>query len=340
MLTNNNDFICYKYRISNHIYQILFLFSLLVLLFFSLNTNNYTIFGQKSDSEFSEHVDDINIVSAGDYYCNDETEDTIENIISVNPELIITTGDHVRDAKSAKCWIKMSDPIKDKMKIAIGNHDAEFAKIYKQIIKNHHLESPYYSYDFKNIHFISLSTEHPYEEGSKQYKFIKSDLKKSSTNSSIDWIIVHQHKPLYSTNADMEESERIKDTFLPLFERYGVDFVISGHNQYYERSYPMSYNKVVGIETKDQESMPERTEEDDDDDSKYIFENTDGIIYLTVGTAGDELQQVKEKEDYYIIQKEKYGFLNLKLENNGKTIIGEFHTNNDKILDKFKVKKS
>ena len=336
MLNSDNKFFSYQFGISNYMIQISFL-SLLVLLFFSLNINNLTIFGQKSDSDFSEH-EDINIVFAGDYYCNDETEDTIENIISIDPEMIITTGDHVKDEKSAKCWIQMSEPIKDKMKIAIGNHDAEFSKIYKQIIKNHNLKSPYYSHDFKNIHFISLSTEHPYEEGSKQYKFIKSDLKKSSTNSSIDWIIVHQHKPLYSTNADMEESERIKDTFLPLFEKYGVDLVISGHNQYYERSYPMSYNKVIGLETKDQESMSELTE--DDDDPKSIYENTNGIIYLTVGTAGDELQQIKEKEDYYIIQKEKYGFLNLKLDNIGKTIVGEFHTNNDKILDNFEVIKS
>ena len=253
MLNSDNKFFSYKYRISNYMIQISFL-SVIILLFFSLNINNLTIFGQNSDSQFSEQ-NDINIVFAGDYYCNDETEDTIENIISVNPDLIITTGDHVKDEKSAKCWIKMSNPIKNKMKIAIGNHDAEFSKIYKQIIKNHNLKSPYYSHDFKNIHFISLSTEHPYEEGSKQYKFIKSDLKKSSTNSSIDWIIVHQHKPLYSTNADIEESERIKDTFLHLFEKYGVDFVISGHNQYYERTYPISYNKVIGVETKDQESM-------------------------------------------------------------------------------------
>ena len=61
-----------------------------------------------------------------------------------------------------------------------------FSKTYKQIIKNHNLKSPYYSHNFKNFHFISLSTEHPYEEGSKQYKFIKSDLKKASTNSSIN----------------------------------------------------------------------------------------------------------------------------------------------------------
>ena len=176
MLNNNNDFICYKYRISNYMIQISFL-SVIILLFFSLNINNLTIFGQNSDSQFSEQ-NDINIVFAGDYYCNDETEDTIENIISVNPDLIITTGDHVKDEKSAKCWIKMSDPIKNKMKIAIGNHDAEFSNIYKQIVNYHKLNNPYYSHDFKNIHFISLSTEHLYEEGSKQYKFIKSDLKK------------------------------------------------------------------------------------------------------------------------------------------------------------------
>ncbi|HEU5462035.1 MAG TPA: hypothetical protein VFU79_07175 [Nitrososphaeraceae archaeon] len=96
----------------------------------------------------------------------------------------------------------------------------------------------------------------------------------------------------------MEESEHIKDTFLPLFEKYGIDLVISGHNQYYERTYPMSYNEVLGLKTKDQDSMSELTE---DEDSQSIYENTNGIIYLTVGTAGDELQQIKEEENYFVI---------------------------------------
>ncbi|MDF2736960.1 MAG: hypothetical protein K0S93_816, partial [Nitrososphaeraceae archaeon] len=39
---------------------------------------------------------------------------------------------------------------------------------------------------------------------------------------------------------------------------------------------------------------------------------------------------------------DEFGFLNLKLENNGKTIVGEFRTggNEDGILDSFKVTKS
>ncbi|HEX6646249.1 MAG TPA: hypothetical protein VF047_03640 [Nitrososphaeraceae archaeon] len=47
----------------------------------------------------------------------------------------------------------MSELIKDKMKIAIGNHDVEFAIIYKQIVDYHQLKNPYYIHDFKNIHF-------------------------------------------------------------------------------------------------------------------------------------------------------------------------------------------
>ena len=52
--------------------------------------------------------------------------------------------------------IDMSEQIKDKMKIAIGNHDAEFKKIYKQIIDYHQLDNPYYSYDFQKMFILSV----------------------------------------------------------------------------------------------------------------------------------------------------------------------------------------
>ncbi|HET7643521.1 MAG TPA: metallophosphoesterase [Nitrososphaeraceae archaeon] len=189
---------------------------LIILSFYSIN-NNIATFGQQSDAQFDNG--NVNIVAVGDFYFNDETEDTIENIISVNPELITTTGDHVKDEESASCWIEMSQPIKDKMKIAIGNHDRDSSKIYKQITRYHNLTSPYYSHDFNNILFISMSTEHPFEEGSKQYEFIKSDLEKTSQNPNVKWIIVHQHKPLYSTDQDKLEAEQLRDTYQQLFQQ-------------------------------------------------------------------------------------------------------------------------
>jgi hypothetical protein len=307
-------------------------FAILFFSFYSLLLLNQTnVFGQNDMQNLIHPLNDSNIVVAGDWYCNEETQKTINNILSVDPELIITTGDHVKDVNSADCWIKMSKPIKDKMNIAIGNHDVEFANIYKQLVDYHHIRSPYYSHDFQNIHFISMSTEHPFEIGSNQYEFIKNDLEKTSTNSTIDWIIVHQHKPLYSTKQDHTEAKQLRDTYEQLFQKYDVDLVISSHNQYYERTYPILYNE--NDELKNDESDPPKpiiTLK-----KQFEYPPTDGIIFLTVGTAGDKLDPVKENPYFYVVQQSKFGFLNINIQNNGKTLFGEFVANDGSLIDQF-----
>ena len=55
------------------------------------------------------------------------------------------------------------------------------------------------------------------------------------------------------------------------------------------------------------------------DNSESNYNNTDGIKYLTVGTAGDELDHVKERPNFYVFQESKFGFLEIEIENNGKT---------------------
>jgi hypothetical protein len=299
--------------------------------------NHIQAFSQNYDGEDPQNpfsaIGDYNVVAVGDWYCNEETKKTINNILSVEPELIITTGDQVKNEKSAACWIKMSEPIKDKMKIAIGNHDAEFANIYKQIVNYHNLKSPYYSHDFKNMHFISMSTEHPFEVGSTQYEFIKNDLEKSSQNSNIDWIIIHQHKPLYSTLQDKKEAEQLRDTYQQLFQHYDVDLVISSHNQYYERTYPILFNE--NNEKNNHKSDAPQPIIAVQQQSKYP--PTNGIIFLTVGTAGDELDPVTENPYFYAVQESKFGFLNIKIQNNGDTLVGEFLTNDGYVLDHFEL---
>jgi hypothetical protein len=282
-------------------------------------------------SENENYSDEINFIAVGDFYCNDESENTINNIVALDPELIITTGDQIKDVKSIKCWAEMSQPIKNKMKIAIGNHDAEYKKSYTQLVNYHHLKNPYYSHDFRNIHFISLSTEHPFEEGSQQYEFIKNDLEKVSENTDIDWIIVHNHKSFYSTRNDYDVAQELRNTYLPLFEKFNVDLVISSHNQYYERTFPLLYNN-------EDDAVPIFGGDNPDPD---YYHNPNGIIFLTVGTAGDKLQKIVDRKDYYVIQDDEvYGVLNFDLADNGQTLIGTFYdTDNHTILDKFVISK-
>jgi hypothetical protein len=136
------------YNLNVNVYGILLISVLSVTFTISLETSSVDAENQtmSSSSTFNStlmFVDEkYNIIAAGDWYCNDETERTVQNVINANPDLVITTGDHVKDVKSADCWIEMSQQLRDKMRIAVGNHDAEFKKIYKQIVDYHQLDNP------------------------------------------------------------------------------------------------------------------------------------------------------------------------------------------------------
>jgi hypothetical protein len=275
--------------------------------------------------------DDINFIAAGDWNCNKETQKTIKKITKLQPELVLGLGDYTYQNISPQCWFDISEPIDEIMKIAIGNHDLDYLSSYYQLLDHYNLQQPYYSFNFHNIHFLAISSEHPYEEGSKQYKFIKNDLEESLQNPSILWRIVFLHKPMY-TSADFSKNaaEHLKNTFHELFEEYKVNLVLSGHTQYYQRSLPLSYNK-------DNSFYPVVM---DQNSHEYNNQDGGGVIFITAGTAGDALHKISYSLPYYVIQEQKFGFLNFDLKNNGYTLIGTFYDTDDlDIVDKFKISK-
>jgi hypothetical protein len=298
------------------------------------NTDDFTNSmenGQTTEDNLlsNTEITNLNFIAAGDWACNKETQKTVEKITHFQPELVVGLGDYTFEEPSPQCWFDISKPIDDIMKIAIGNHDLDYQSSYHQLINHYNLQEPYYSFNFHNIHFVTISTEHPFEEDSRQYEFIKNDLEESLQDPSILWRIVFLHKPMYtSAKFDEKASEDLKNTFHELFERYNVDLVLSGHTQYYQRSLPLSYNN-------DDPLYPVVM-----NGNNKEYTNQNGIIFLTVGTAGDELHNIEYLLPYYIVQEKKHGFLNFDLTNNGQTLTGAFHDTDDlNILDKFVITK-
>lgn len=273
---------------------------------------------------------DINFIAAGDWNCNKETKKTIKKMTKLEPELVVGLGDYTYQNISPQCWFDISEPIDEKMKIVIGNHDLDFQSSYDQLLDHYNLREPYYSFNFYNIHFLAISSEHPFEKGSKQYEFIKSDLEESLQDPSILWRIVYLHKPMYtSANFDRKDSENLKNTFHQLFEKYQIDLVLSGHTQYYQRSLPLSYNN-------NDSTSPSII----DQNNNNGYTNNKGVIFVTAGTAGDALHNIDYFHPYYLIQEGKFGFLNFNLENNGHTLMGTFYeTDARDILDRFVISK-
>jgi hypothetical protein len=56
--------------------------------------------------------------------------------------------------------------------------------------------------------------------------------------SGSDWKIVFFHHPLYSSGGAHGSTTALRDQIEPLFVKYGVDVVFSGHDHFYERIKP------------------------------------------------------------------------------------------------------
>jgi len=153
----------------------------------------------------------------------------------------------------------------------------------------------------------------------EQYQFVLEDLEKTSQNKDIDWIIVMFHKPMYSPLSKQFEEFIIRDKYQPLFDKFGVDLVIQGHNHIYSRTLPLSLNKLdISKPIVDQSNRSSSS-------NNNIFTNPNGTIFLVVGVGGDELHRIENVPYYVANQYNKgFGFVDLKIDGN-KRLDGVFY---------------
>jgi len=75
--------------------------------------------------------------------------------------------------------------------------------------------------------------------GGAQTRWLEETLAAAAHDESIDWIIVQMHQDALSSANGNGSDKGIRETWLPLFDRYGVDLVLCGHDHDYERSWPV-----------------------------------------------------------------------------------------------------
>jgi len=76
--------------------------------------------------------------------------------------------------------------------------------------------------------------------GGEQTRWLEHTLATASKDRSIEWIIVQMHQDALSSSQTGNGSDKgIRETWLPLFDRFGVDLVLCGHDHDYERSWPV-----------------------------------------------------------------------------------------------------
>ena len=282
-------------------------------------------------------------VIAGDYGCDSVSRQTLESMEEKDPDLVFALGD-LSEVKNPQCFFDIVSELNDdgRFKITLGEHDtdsnnsnnADSSSRYGQYIRHFNLESPFYSFDHQNVHFLAMSTGKslyiPYVNGSAQYNFINDDLNKAANNPNIDWIIVYGYRPFFTSPTVHPGNEILRVTYPPLFEKYGVDLVITSHNHNYQRSYPLEYN----TENTRQPIIK-------DINATHYYQPT-VPIYVNVGTAGSNLYDFRAQAPFIATQFKVPGFLQVNISSTDEDILtGRFHNiGNETYNDEFLINKS
>jgi len=100
----------------------------------------------------------------------------------------------------------------------------------------------WYSLDWgPDLHIIVLDSEvlnTGSDTWSEQLAWLESDL---AAHASCTWKIVLFHRPAYASRGSLSGAQTY---WVPLFDDYNVDLVISGHHHYYERTHPLENDQI------------------------------------------------------------------------------------------------
>ena len=150
-------------------------------------------------------------------------------------EFILMLGDNMYGGEApADFQRKFSNAYKPlleakvKFYATLGNHDLRLQANYA----NFNMDGKeYYRFKRGNVSFYSLNSNYM---NAKQVKWLETELAADTS----EWKVCFFHHPLYSSAKTHGSDTQLRKAIEPIFQRYGVNLVLSGHDHVYERLKP------------------------------------------------------------------------------------------------------
>jgi len=117
---------------------------------------------------------------------------------------------------------------KVKFYASLGNHDQPNERYYEYFNMN---GKEYYHFTKGNVAFYALNSNYM---DKAQLKWFEDELAKDTS----DWKICFFHHPPYSSGSKHGSDKQLREIVEPLFVKYGVNVVLTGHDHFYERIKP------------------------------------------------------------------------------------------------------
>jgi predicted phosphodiesterase len=211
----------------------------LILILISLSA--FLLIARADDFKFPLKSNSVRFAAIGDMGTGDSPQyEVAQRMISARQtfpfEFVIMLGDNLYGGSSPKDYEKKFElpykPLLDtgiKFYASLGNHDNPNERLYKLFNMN---GANYYAFKKGNVRFFVLDSNYM---DPKQLAWLEKQLQDAGNS---DWKICYFHHPLYSSGKTHGSSVELRALLEPMFIKYGVDAVFSGHDHVYERVQP------------------------------------------------------------------------------------------------------
>ena len=160
--------------------------------------------------------------------------------------LLLLGGDTVNDGTDGaewQAWFAAAGEGLDGLTVlaAEGNHDRRglvYDKFPRPAGAKPHRGS-FWSWESGGVHFLVLDSSLMGAAEPQDIEWVEQDL----ASSESDIVVALMHHPAYPALDVAKDNERaavMREHFVPLFEKYGVDLVLCGHQHVYMRTAPQN----------------------------------------------------------------------------------------------------
>ncbi|MDT0678550.1 metallophosphoesterase family protein [Autumnicola musiva] len=141
------------------------------------------------------------------------------------------------------------------------------------------LEETAYYIDYQGARIIGLNSL-DWRKWETQAEWLEKVLK----NNPNQWTVVSYHYPLFSAS-EGRDNKRWREHLKPLFDKYGVDLALQGHDHSYARGRvaPAEYNLVSGLNKRDQTG------------TVYVVSVSGGKMYSLKSNGWDDYEAERDR---------------------------------------------
>lgn len=222
-------------------------------------------------------------------------------------------------------WFNLIEPLAATVPYmpTLGNHENE--KIggrrvgYTAYLARFALPEPetWYHFDYGDVRFIAFNSDD--FANRKQLKWFKNLLKRTREDPTIRWVIVFQHHPLLSSS-HRGINVPLTLALQPIFDQYGVDLILTGHDHLYERLYPVKGKEVFRA-------------------AYGSYRKGTAPVYVTSGGGGQSLYRfVGDPPEWSAFRKATYQYLRVRVTVGGSIRVESVETESGQVMDAFEIK--